>query len=326
MLSRAYTVLKLFPQQDPLNRVNLTNFFGIKENPPKTVDDPVVPMHNWSFEKHHIIRQMGTIRAIQTRKWKKTLWIVDACAGSGVVFNQDDQEWYEGSPLLYANIIDRVHREFPKGKGAKKPDVRVIAIESRDETFKLLKKYGLPLGIQIRRADCNNEIKDIIDDEIPQKEFTHIFIDPFNMGDPPIQSETVKLCLSRPNTELVLFYPWNNVISRLAGYVRVDDPEKAILTGMKTLTDFYFGDESWKDIELSFPPSDRRNPKQKYNRQKAFVEFYKEKLKEVGYNVSYVEVPIKDTNPKYYLFFAANQLQQRKNVLRATSTGEFHSC
>lgn len=290
--------------------VNLMKLFRVNEEPPSTNTDPIVPVHDWSFEKHTLILGAAEVRAVQTRSWKKEFWIVDACAGSGVVYHKKSRSWYEGSPLIYANTADRVARVYKSKYGKRRPDIKVFAIESRKETFKVLNRYSKPFDMEIRHADCNEEIKKLIEDEIPKKEFTHFFIDPFDMGHPSIQSETVKLCLERPNSEIILFFPWEQCISRLAGYVRIEDPEKQHLTGMETLTSFYFGDEKWKVLELSFPPKEKRSKIDKNKRRKSFVELYKEKLEEAFTGVNYVEIPINSTKPKYYIFFVANQITQ----------------
>lgn len=158
----------------------------------------------------------------------------------------------------------------------------------------------------IKHADCNDEIKKLIEDEIPKKEFTHFFIDPFNMGNPPIQSETVKLCLERPNSELVLFFPWEQSISRPAGYAKFHEPEEKDIKTMDNITAIYFGDDQWKEIENSLPPQKERTKEQIKERRMRYVELYKSKLEGIFKGVKYVEIPINSNKPKYYLFFAAN--------------------
>lgn len=150
----------------------------------------------------------------------------------------------------------------------------------------------------------------MIEGEIPEKNFAHFFIDPFDMGHPPIQSETVSICLKRPNTELVLFFPWEQVVSRLAGYVGIEEPEDTHITGMESLTSLYFGDESWKKIEHNLPSQKKRTTEDKIKRRQKYVELYKEKLETIFKGVNYVEIPMNSDRPKYFLFFAANQITQ----------------
>jgi len=127
--------------------------------------------------------------------------------------------------------------------------------------------------------------------------FAFIYIDPFGLGNPAIQYNTIKKVLERSFTELFIHFSWEG-ISRMAGHLKNvdhDDLKKRerARNVVKSL-DSYMTNK-WRQIEeKGFHPIQRR---------KEYIKLYETILRQYYNDVQYIEIPIGSRKPSYYLFY-----------------------
>jgi three-Cys-motif partner protein len=228
-------------------------------------------------------------------------YLIDACAGSGTVFDPENGIIVDGSPLIMAKTRDEVQKRI-KDK-TKEPQANCIFIEVDRKTFHLLEETIAPFSAYCHcvQGDCNErldkELDQITSAVKERNHFAFVYIDPFGLGAPTIRHETLQRVLNRPFTELLVHFNWEGV-SRVAGSLNNINAADATLrktaeSHCATLDSYLPG---WREIEVrNLPPDERRS---------AYVELYKTGLQQHFQNVVYVEIPTGAGNPDYFLFFA----------------------
>lgn len=183
-------------------------------------------------EKYAILRGYLTPLSLIMRNQGYEHYFIDACAGSGMVYDPDGRKMVEGSPIIMAKTREAVQNTI---KDKTKPhQVKCICIEVEDKTYAHLRKNVSPFSdfVATIKGDCNEKLDDVLDqissDVKTKNHFAFVYIDPFGLGKPMIQRKTVERILQRQFTELLIHYNWEGV-TRLAGYAkRVDDPNPRV--------------------------------------------------------------------------------------------------
>jgi len=228
-------------------------------------------------------------------------YLIDACAGSGVVFDSENSLTIDGSPLIMARTRDIVQKII-KDK-TKEPQAKCIFIEFHPKTFALLQKEVTRFSDFCRclPGDCNEKLDEGLDQitsEVKERNhFAFVYIDPFGLGTPTIQQKTLQRVLNRPFTELPVHFNWEGV-SRVAGSLNNLDAQDETLRrraeGHCGTLDAYL--PGWREIE-----GKRLSPKERLS---AYVELYRYGLQQHFQNVIDIEIPTGADNPNYVLFFA----------------------
>lgn len=229
-------------------------------------------------------------------------YLIDACAGSGIVRLGETGQVIDGSPLIMAKTREVVQNRI-RDK-TKEPQANCVFIECHAETFRLLKKTVAPYSAycQCIHGDCNEKLDTVLDtitsDVKSRNHFAFVYIDPFGLGTPTIRQETLERALKRPFTELFIHFSWEGV-SRVAGMLcNLDSPNDSLRKAAAsycTTLDSYMT-PAWREIEAKKLPSDER--------RRAYVQLYKTTLQSYYGRVSEVEIPTGEKDPHYYLFFA----------------------
>jgi three-Cys-motif partner protein len=228
-------------------------------------------------------------------------YLIDACAGSGVVFDPESSQIIDGSSLIMAKTRDRVQKII-KDK-TKESQAKCIFIEVHSKTFDLLHREVMPFSDFCRclRGDCNEKLDEGLDQitsEVKQRNhFAFVYIDPFGLGTPTIKQETLQRVLNRPFTELLVHFNWEGV-SRVAGSLNnldaLDDTLRKTAESHCGTLDIYL--PGWREIEgKDLPPKERLS---------AYVELYRQGLQQHFQNVIDIEIPTGADNPNYVLLFA----------------------
>ena len=253
-------------------------------------------------EKYAILRGYLPPLSLIMRNQGYEHYFIDACAGSGMVYDYDGRKMIEGSPIIMAQTREAVENTI-KDK-TKTHHVKCICIEVEDKTYEHLRKNVSPFSGFVRtiKGDCNEKLDEVLDqissDVKAKNHFAFVYIDPFGFGKPTIQRKTVERILQRQFTELLVHFTWEGV-SRLSGYTkRVDDPDPRVAQTARAFVkdlDIYLGD-GWKAIEeKKLSPGRRRDE---------YVQLYFSNLKQHYPLSTYTEIPAGSRNPNYYLFFA----------------------
>ena len=253
-------------------------------------------------EKYAILRGYLTPLSLIMRNQGYEHYYIDACAGSGMVYDHEGRKMVEGSPIIMAKTREAVQNII---KDKTKPrHVKCICIEVEDKTYDHLKKNVSPFSdfVTTIRGDCNEKLDEVLDqissDVKAKNHFAFVYIDPFGFGKPTIQRKTVERIMQRQFTELLIHFTWEGV-TRLAGYTRrIDDPDHKVAQTARAYVkdlDIYLGD-GWKAIEeKNLSPGRRRDE---------YVQLYLSHLKQYYPLSTYTEIPAGSQNPNYYLFFA----------------------
>jgi len=255
----------------------------------------LVQAGKWTHQKYGILEEYCHPLCLIMRNQGIEHYCIDACAGSGVVQLFEKPELTDGSPLIMAKTRGWVENTI-KDK-TKQPSVQCKFIEVDSNTYELLKKHIAPYleFVECINDDCNKELPLCLD-KIPNA-FTLVYIDPFGLGDPVIQYETLEQVLDRSFTELFIHFSWEG-ISRAAGQLEnVDHPNetirKAARSTIETINSYMKGTQ-WQEIWKTQPS---------WRRRKAILELYLSGLKEHYKFIEYVEIPIGSKDPDYYLIF-----------------------
>ena len=211
-------------------------------------------------------------------------YFIDACAGSGRVYI--DNELVDGSPLIMAKTREK----------AKRPSLRCVLIESHnspERTYDRLAENLKPFSewSECKYGDSNVELDKVLN-KISPYHFAFVFFDPFGLGNPTIQRETIRRLMEREHTEILMNYSWMGV-SRMAGHLERASYDPVSQSVVETL-DLFHGE--WRNLE-------RRKYSSTREKSKAFVELYTEEWREYYDYVNYVEIPIGSRKPLYYLIF-----------------------
>jgi len=229
-------------------------------------------------------------------------YLIDACAGSGIVRLGETERIIDGSPLIMAKTREEVQKRI-KDK-TKQPQANCVFIECHPKTFSLLEKTVAPFSTYCRcvHGDCNEKLDTVLDsitsDTKSRNHFAFVYIDPFGLGTPTIRQETLQKALQRPFTELFIHFSWEGV-SRVAGMLSnvdsLDDRRREAARSYCSTLDSYLT-PAWCEIEAKKLPSDERRT--------AYVQLYKTTLQSYYPRVNKVEIPTGEKDPYYFLFFA----------------------
>jgi len=229
-------------------------------------------------------------------------YLIDACAGSGVVRLDETDRIIDGSPLIMAKTREEVQKRI-RDK-TKEPQAKCVFIEFHPKTFSLLEKTMAPFSSYCHcvPGDCNEkldtELDRITSDMKSLNHFAFVYIDPFGLGAPTITQGTLQKALERPFTELFVHFSWEGV-SRVAGMLsNLDSPDDRLreAAGSYCATLDAYLTPAWREIEAKKLPSDERRT--------AYVELYKTTLQSYYPQVNNVEIPTGAKDPDYFLFFA----------------------
>jgi three-Cys-motif partner protein len=229
-------------------------------------------------------------------------YLIDACAGSGIVRLGETDQIIDGSPLIMAKTREQVQSRI-RDK-TKEPQAKCIFIEFHPKTFSLLEKTMVPFSAYCHsvHGDCNEkldvELDRITSDLKSRNHFAFVYIDPFGLGAPTIMQDTLRRILERSFTELFVHFSWEGV-SRVAGMLsNLDSPDERLRKTARSQCDTLdiYLTPAWREIEArKLPPNER---------QVAYVSLYKTTLQEYYSRVNQVEIPAGAKDPDYYLFFA----------------------
>lgn len=254
----------------------------------------LVQMGSGTAQKYQILREYCYPLSLIMRNNGFEHYFIDACAGSGIVQKKGSVEIVDGSPLIMAKTKEIVEEKIQDK--TKEHSVKCKFIECNPKTFKILEESVSKYSdfVECIRGDCNEELDKILND-IPRA-FTFIYVDPFGLGSPVIKHDTVQKILQRGFTELFMHWSWEG-ISRVAGELKnIDHPDEKTKElarqHCKTL-DSYMGTE-WREIWQTTPSQSRK---------RTILESCISKLKEHFENIQYVEIPVGNKNPDYYLIF-----------------------
>jgi spore photoproduct lyase len=236
----------------------------------------------WAKDKYFYIgRYLDLFSTAMKNIWN--LYYIDLFAGCGKCRVRDSGEEIDGSALMSLNI------RFPFTKYLF-VDSNPEALDSLEER---IKSSGFLDRVKLLRGDCNEKVEEIIK-EIPQKgSLCLAFIDPTGLQ---IKFATIKQLTEERRIDLIITFPEGMAIKR--------NLETFLKQGHSLLDDF-MGDTSWREQYrkelVALKP---------FERNKRFVELYREKLKSIGYLEikSANEVLIRSSAkklPLYYLLFAS---------------------
>ncbi len=255
-----------------------------------------------TLQKYEILADYLPALSLIMRNQGYEHYLIDACAGSGIVRLNESSRIIDGSPLIMAKAREVVQTRI-KDK-TKEHQAKCIFIEFHSKTFDLLKTTIAPFSSYCRcvPGDCNQELdtelEGITSDLMPKNHFAFVYMDPFGLGAPTIQQSTLERVLTRKFTELFVHFSWEGV-SRVAGSLRNLDAQNETLrktaTSQCQTLDSYLT-PAWREIEVkNMRPDERRS---------AFVNLYRTTLQEYYPRVDQVEIPTGAKDPHYYLFFA----------------------
>jgi len=253
-------------------------------------------------EKYEILRGYLPPLSLIMRNQGYEHYFIDACAGSGMVFDSEKGSMTEGSPMIMAKTREAVQSKI-RDK-TKSHEVKCACIEVDERTYGHLKQNLSPFSdfVATIRGDCNDKLDQVLDgisSEVKEKNhFAFVYIDPFGFGKPTIQRKTIERVFERKFTELLIHFTWEGV-SRLAGYsMKVDAPDPTVAKTARSyvqVLDAYLG-EGWRAIEeRNLPPVRRRTE---------YVQLYHSRLQQHYPFSMLTEIPVGSQNPNYYLFFA----------------------
>lgn len=253
-------------------------------------------------EKYEILRGYLPPLSLIMRNQGYEHYFIDACAGSGKVYDHEGRKMVDGSPIIMAKTRAVVQDKI-KDK-AKPHEVKCVYVEVDEKTHGHLKQSVSPFSDFVTPilGDCNEKLDEVLDkissDVKEKNHFAFVYIDPFGFGKPTIQRKTIDRVLQRKFTELLIHFTWEGV-SRLSGYSKgIDDPNPTVANTARSyvqVLDGYLGD-GWQEIEnKNLSPRRRRNE---------YVQLYYSKLKQHYPLLTYTEIPVGSQNPNYFLFFA----------------------
>lgn len=243
-------------------------------------------------------------------------YFIDACAGSGVVYDSSSGKLIDGSPLIFAKVREHPRAQVREPEG--KPEAKCIFIEYDDEVFRTLKHYthGFPSVVDRVKGDCNIKLDEKLDEisssEKQRNQFAFVYIDPFGFGTPTISLPTIERVLRRQFTELFLHFTWEGV-SRLSGfaYKHISDNDSKLRNQAekyKAILDGYLGEEWWEIEKRGLSPSERR---------REYITLYESTLRKTyPQTLPPIGIPTWERDPAYYLFFATRNEVGREIMKR----------
>lgn len=231
-------------------------------------------------------------------------YLIDACAGSGIVYDKTSGQLIDGSPLIFAKVMQHPRAQLRNPEG--QPETKTMLIEYDQQIYRTLTHTveRFPSVVDKVLGDCNTVLDNVLDKisstERQENHFAFVYVDPFGLGTPTIGLRTLDRVLKRDFTELLIHFSWE-AVTRLTGLAfkhLADEDDRLRKTAIsdKATLDGYLGEEWWEIEMKNLSPSLRR---------RAYTDLYASKLRKFyELTVPPVGIPTWKTNPDYYLFFA----------------------
>jgi len=253
-------------------------------------------------EKYIILEEYCTPLSLIMRNKNLDHYLIDACAGSGIVQARNRDELIDGSPLIMVKTQERVE-EIIRNK-SKSKHAQSIFMEINPKTYALLTaSLSGYSNYEVIPGDCNQLLPDVLDkiESDAWKPFCFIYIDPFGLGKPVIRMETLKGILEREYTELLLHLNMDACI-RSAGNLdnlnSHDDRKKKLAKSHYETLKLVLGSDQIQDFCSEWPTWP------KGMKEKRCLEYYLAGLEGYYTHIQHIEIPARSRSPVYYLVFA----------------------
>jgi three-Cys-motif partner protein len=203
-------------------------------------------VRNWQWIKHSIFSQYLLVWAMKvgSSPQAKTIWVIDAFAGTGEFIDEETGEKSDGSPVRAALIAKR-YNDTPK-KIAEGKQLRLICIERDSGHFEALQERMSEFDfVEV----LSGEFKDHAD-EIARKlgrDRALVLLDP--IGVKALDAETCRKLFNRPGKTDALVNVQFGVVHRTRGQLLPNgEPNPAVLSAAKTVEalDEFFGTDEWR--------------------------------------------------------------------------------
>lgn len=252
-------------------------------------------------EKYTILEEYCTPLSLILRNNNLDHYLIDACAGSGIVQAHDRQELIDGSPLIMAKTQERVEEKI-RDKSKRKHSQSIfmeINPKTHDILTASLKSYP---NCEVILGDCNQLLPDVLDkiESDIWKPFCFIYIDPFGLGKPVIRMETLKGVLEREYTELLLHLNMDAYIRSAGNLVYLDSPDdrkKKLAKSYYETLKLVLGSDQIEDFCSSWSRWPRGM------KEKRCLDYYLAGLEGYYTYIQHIEIPIGSKSPVYYLVF-----------------------
>jgi three-Cys-motif partner protein len=263
-----------------------------------------------TLEKYNILENYCHPLSLIMRNQNIKHYLIDACAGSGLVQTHDDKGLVNGSPMIMSQTRDWVQAKIVDK--TKPQQANCIFIEINPKAYKLLEESTCnSTNCERILGDCNQALPMILNrlDGESRKPFVFIYVDPFGLGDPPIMMETLKRVLERDYTELFIQFTADGLI-RVAGWIphRISkdeaDRKKAesycntlrLFIGDDRIDEFCTEWERWREGE----------------KETKALEYYISGLTKYFPHVETIGIPIGSSKPVYYLVYTTRNATGKK--------------
>jgi len=252
-------------------------------------------------QKYTILEEYCTPLSLIMRNNNLDHYLIDACAGSGIVQANDKEELIDGSPLIMAKTQERVEEKIREKSKSKHAQSIFMEINSKTHALlsEALKEYP---NCEIVPGDCNLLLPSVLDriESDTWKPFCFIYIDPFGLGDPVIRMETLKGILEREYSELLINLDMNAYIRSAGNIVNLNsrDERKAKLAQSHYETlGLVLGDDHIDDFCTDWMKWPRGM------KEKRCLDYYLRGLEGYYKHIQHIEIPIGSNSPVYYLVF-----------------------
>lgn len=231
---------------------------------------PVMCVGSWAKDKHYYFdRYIDLFVRAMSKRWEGNINYIDLFSGPGKCIIRQTGEEVDGSPLIAL-----------KYKFAK-----YIFVDKSQESIKALKnrcKSRANFGeITFIQNDCNKAVIKI-KKLISKNSLNIAFIDPFGLN---FKFESYGKLTEDRRIDLIINFPLGTAIKRNMNKSSYD----------KAQLDNFLGGKDWKKPNIHNPTTH-------------FINYFKEKLKEIGYQYTGGDIPIKTKKKQvilYYLLFAS---------------------
>jgi spore photoproduct lyase len=245
---------------------------------------PIRCVGEWSKDKYYYLRRYIYIFTTSMRNKWEGLCYVDLFSGPGKSRVRQTGEEIDGSPLI------SLQAKFPFSKYifTDSDNTCITALKKRITTFpNLAKRTSIILG------DCNKDIDKIIG-EIPSRSLSLAFADPTGLD---LHFQTIQKLTEARKVDLIIIYPEGMALKR--------NIDKFLKTKEENRLDLWIGDNRWRELYKT-----RLKQFDDKGAVKAILEYYRQKLKDLGYKQvkSGEEVTVRSSAkrlPLYLLLFAS---------------------
>lgn len=166
----------------------------------------VVNAGEGSLQKYDILQQYTAELSKIMRFNGYQNYMIDACAGSGIVYDKSSRRLIDGSPLIFAKVMQHPRAKLKDPEG--KPETKTMLIEYDEATYRTLvnSTQGFPSVVERVHGDCNLMLDGVLDKissaRRQENHFAFVYVDPFGLGTPTIGLQTLDRVLNRDFTEL----------------------------------------------------------------------------------------------------------------------------